>query len=120
MSTEITDDGRENLREYITGPDGWRYLAVLDETGSIAGTYDLVSRSAWGPPADNPITAAVKVSGTDGEIDAPVEVSGSALLVDEDDDLADAMHEDGHGATNLIVDGEGAVVLQHTVEVPQR
>ena len=119
MSTEITDDGYENLREHITGPDGWRYLAVLDETGSIAGVYDLVTTGSWGPPADNPITAAVPVSGTDGEIDAPVEVSGSALLVDEDDDLADAVHEDSHGAANVIVDGEGTVVLEHTVEVPE-
>ena len=120
MSTEITNDGYVDLREYIVSADGWRYLAVLDETGDIAGVYDLVTRSAWGPTADAELTAAVKVKGTDGEIDAPVEVSGSALLVDEDDDLADAVHEDTHGAANVIVDGEGAVVLQHTVEVPQQ
>ena len=115
----IQPTGNENLREYISGPNGWRFLAVIDDTGDIAGVYDLVTRDAWGPPAGNPITAAVTVRGTDDELDdPPVTVAGTALLANEDDPLADAVHEQSFADPDVVVDGSGELVLQHTVELP--
>lgn len=121
MSTPLPTAGLEALRAYVAGPDGFRYLAVLDATGSIATTIDIVedSRGSWGPPADNPVTAAVAITGTDADIDAPLEVSGSALLLDPSDSLADAVHEQTFSGPNLIVDGSGTEVIEHTVEIPQ-
>jgi len=120
MSTPLSDVGREALREYVTGPSGFRYLAVLDASGTVATTIDIVegSRGSWGPPADNPVTAAVAIKGTDSDIAAPLEVSGSALLLDPSDDLADAVHEQTFAGPNLVVDGSGKEVIEHTVEIP--
>jgi hypothetical protein len=120
MSTPLSDTGREALRAYVAGPSGFRYLAVLDASGTVATTIDIVedSRGSWGPPADNPVTAAVAVQGTDSDIAAPLEVSGSALLLDPSDDLADAVHEQTFAGPNLVVDGSGTEVIEHTVEIP--
>lgn len=121
MSTPLPTAGLEALRAYVTGPDGFRYLAVLDANGDIATTIDILddSRGSWGPPADNPVTAAVAIQGTDADIDAPLEVSGSALLLDPSDALADAVHEQTFSGPNLIVDGSGTEVIEHSVAIPQ-
>jgi len=121
MSTQLQPPGLEALRAYVAGSNGFRYLAVLDASGTVATTIDILddSRGSWGPPADNPVTAAVAIQGTDADIDAPLEVSGSALLLDPSDALADAVHEQTFSGPNLIVDGSGTEVIEHTVEIPQ-
>lgn len=126
-STPLTSDGEQALRDLVAGPDGFRYLAVLDANGNIATSPDgsnLVvdvvddDRGSWGPPADNPVVAAVALSGTDGDVDSPQEVSGSALLRSASDDPTNDLHTDTFNASNLIVDGSGTVVIEHAVEIP--
>jgi len=126
-STPLSSDGEQALRDLVSGPNGFRYLAVLDQNGNIATSpdgsnlvIDIVGddRGAWGPPADNPVVAAVSLTGTDGDVDAPQEVSGTALLRNESDDLSNDLHIQTFNSSNVIVDGSGTVVLEHAVEIP--
>jgi len=128
-STPLSSDGEQALRELVSGPNGFRYLAALDANGNIATSpdgsnlvVDIVgdSRGSWGPASDNPVVAAVSLTGTDGDVDSPQEVSGTALLRSETDDLSNDVHTQTFNASNLIVDGSGTAVLEHAVEIPDK
>jgi len=120
MPTPFNPDGYADLREYVVSEDGWRYLAVINQNDEIATRVDIVgdSRGEWGDPANNPITATVKLGGGNSDVDPPLEVAGAALLANEQDTLGESIH-DARYVSTLLLEAGGEIVLKHTVELPE-
>lgn len=128
MTSPYNDAGQQDLREYITA--NWTQLALIDETDTIEAVLDITSdsRASWTDPATNPIEARATVNGGDSDIDAPVEIAGTALFtgdatVSAGDALADVSptHDGAFGnldGTLLVSSGQDSTFV-HEIQQPQ-
>jgi len=128
MTSPYNSAGQQDLREYITG--AWTQLALVDDTDTIEAVLDIPSdsRVSWTDPGTNPIEARATVNGGDGDINAPVEIAGTALFtgdatVSAGDALADVspVHDgvfDNLDGTLLVAAGQDSTFV-HEVQQPQ-
>jgi hypothetical protein len=82
MPSQFDPAGQQDLREYIT--DNWTQLALVDDSNVVEAVIDIAtdSRAAWSDPGTNPIEVTADISGSDTDINTPVDLSGTALFVE--------------------------------------
>jgi len=127
MTSPYNSAGQQDLREYITG--AWTQLALVDDTDTIEAVIDIPtdSRVSWSDPSKNPIEARAEVSGDDSDINAPVELGGTALYlsgatVSAGDAVADTtpVHDDAFAnADGLFLGNNQTATLVHEIQQPQ-
>lgn len=119
----ISDRGYETLREYIVSPDGWRYIAILDDTGDIIARVDTDSdtRATWSDPSENPIVCELEITGDDPDVSFAgdlLEVSGTALYEDSISETPVDEEEFGE-AGNVTIAEDDSLTVEHTIDVPR-
>lgn len=124
--SDFETHGYETLREFVSSPDGWRYLAVIDDAGDLEAVLDVPndSRASWGAASDNPVVLQADIAGANSDITTPVEIQGTALY-DVEPTVGAALsdtnptHEDNFEEANAIVDDNDKVELYHHIELPE-
>jgi hypothetical protein len=127
MPSQFDPAGQQNLREYIT--NNWLQLALVDGSNIVETVIDIPSdsRTSWSDPDTNPIEVTADISSGDGDIDAPVEFSGTALFVGGDlvtagDPISAFTPADFSGFENVgsVFLGSGqSVTLIHEIQQPE-
>lgn len=115
--------GYTDLREYVVSASGWSHIALVDDTGTEETRIDIAndSRASWGDASTNPVTLTVNVSGSDGDISTPVELSESELHTGSGTTTAahgDQMTDENGDPANAIVGANDSLTVEHTVELP--
>jgi len=122
--SDFNTAGYDDLRDYVSSASGWSHIALVDDTGTEETRIDIAndSRASWGDASSNPVTLTVTISGSDGDISTPVELSTSELHTGSGtttpahgDNLQDANGNDA----NAIVGSGDDLTVEHTVELPQ-
>jgi len=119
MTTPHTDEGDQDIREYIEA--NWTHIALIDDEGAEETRIDIEedSRAEFvSDAADNPLTIEVEVEGSDSDIDVPTTLERSELYKTDSggdemsgDDFAEGSAEIGSEADTLIV--------THDIEQPE-
>lgn len=116
--TPHTDAGDEDLRQHIQ--DEWTHVALIDDEGGEETRIDIDadSRAEWtDPPAENPMSLEITVTGDDGDIDLPVALVESALyrVADGGDPLSGDDFAEGVATLGAPVD---QLTVAHDIQQP--
>lgn len=118
MPTEVREAGYEGLRDFIVSPDGWRYVELRSEDGTVIGRFDLYGDEAsWIDASGQTLQAEVNLTLPDERIDPPTTITQS-LSYDQEEGGEILAEDDFDEGIFLEISGD-EVIVTHEVQVPQ-